>query len=86
MKDSQKKVLDIKKEPKLHELEIACAILDTNIRQLSLEWGCSGTHIRQVCKGWTTSERIEELVEKIIQEAKEVVPFSYPTNEHLNEQ
>lgn len=63
---------------KLHELEIACTILRTNIRTLSSEWDCSDQWIRMVARGDGQSERIENKIENLIEAAKEVVPFRYP--------
>ncbi|MGM0587982.1 MAG: sensor histidine kinase [Bacteroidota bacterium] len=64
---------------KFKDLQIACAILGTNISALSRAWGVSDTWIKSVAEGRGKSNKISNRIDETIQKAAKQLPSSFLT-------
>ncbi len=69
-----------------HQLKIAMAINEESLLGLSRKWDVSDTHIREVARGKNVSEPMRNKILNYIEESKNIVHFSYPTNGQTNGQ
>jgi two-component sensor histidine kinase len=65
------------KSNRFKDLQIACAILGTNISALSRGWGVSDTWIKTVAEGRGKSGKISDRIDETIAEAANELPSSF---------